>query len=708
MRVKKNNKIVNFDKKFIISSINYFNKIKNTNINAFNIAKEVEKSFDSHETVEINDITKKTIEIIKAINFKIGEEYNIYLNQRQQERNSRKNIIEKIKTIVIADTNDNLKRENANINSSSPMGMMLKIGSETSKEFSLTNLIDEEFSKAHQEGYIHIHDLDFYSTGTTTCCQIDLTKLFKKGFYAGHGFIRSPQTIQSYASLTCIAIQSNQNNQHGGQSIPKFDYDLAEGVKKSFKKNFIEIMGYFGIVVDKNNVITMDLIDIPNIDKDIIQKVEKLAIEKTEKDTYQAMEILIHNLNTMASRAGSQVPFSSINYGTDTSKEGRMVTKQLLLATQSGLGNSETPIFPIQIFKVKEGVNLEKESPNYDLFQLACKTTAKRLFPNFSFLDSSFNKPYLKENCPETEVAYMGCRTRVIGNIDKSKEVVSGRGNLSFTTINLPRLAIESKNNKELFYKKLDFYFDMVVNQLIQRYKFQCSKTPKNFPFLMEESVWIDSETLKEDEKLERVLKQGTLSVGFIGLAETLILLCGDHHGENCDAQFLGLEIVSYLRKRCDIETSKRNLNITLLATPSESLCGRFLKLDREKYGIIKGVTDKEYYTNSFHVPVYYKTSIKHKINVEGAYHKYTNAGHITYCEIDYCDNWQAIETIVNFMKKSDVGYGSINHGVDTDPVCGYCGIIGECCPRCGRKDGERLSDKKVKELEDLGFRITQ
>ena len=408
------------------------------------------------------------------------------------------------------------------------------------------------------------------------------------------------------------------------------------------------------------------------------------------------MEALIHNLNTMHSRAGAQVPFSSLNYGTDTSQEGRLVMKCIMEATEAGLGNGETPIFPIQIFKVKEGVSYNPQDPNYDLFKLACKVSAKRLFPNFSFLDAPFNLQYYRPGQPETECAYMGCRTRVIGNVhDPAREIVYGRGNLSFTSINLPRLAIKAKGDVDIFFDGLDHVIDIAIAQLNERFRIQCMKKVKNFPFLMGQGIWIDSEKLTPEDTIEEVLKHGTLTIGFIGLAECLKALIGKHHGESEEAEKLGLEIVAYMRKRMDEEARKTGLNWSLIGTPAEGLSGRFIRIDQEKYGVIPGVTDRDYYTNSFHVPVYYDINAFDKIRKEAPFHEMTNGGHISYVELDGdpLKNLDAFEKVVRCMKESGVGYGSINHPVDRDPVCGYTGIIDNQCPACGRREGDGNED---------------
>ncbi|MBQ9996412.1 MAG: anaerobic ribonucleoside triphosphate reductase, partial [Clostridia bacterium] len=410
-----------------------------------------------------------------------------------------------------------------------------------------------------------------------------------------------------------------------------------------------------------------------------------------ERSTYQAMEALIHNLNTMHSRAGAQVSFSSLNYGTDTSPEGRLVIRSILEATEAGLGNGETPIFPIQIFKVKEGVNYNPTDPNYDLFKLSFRVSAKRLFPNYSFLDAPYNAQYYREGRPETEIAYMGCRTRVVGNhYDPEREIVTGRGNLSFTSVNLPRLAINAQGNVDRFFEDLERCVGLVVEQLLERFKIQSAKTVRNYPFLMGEGVWLDSEKLGIDDPVGEVLKHGTLTVGFIGLAEALVALTGKHHGESASSQALGLEIVGFMRKLTDEATMKYGLNFSLIGTPAEGLSGRFVRIDKKKYGIIPGVTERDYYTNSFHVPVYYNISAAEKIRLEAPYHNLTNGGHITYVEVDGdpTSNLDAFERIVRRMHDSGIGYGAINHPVDHDPICGYTGIIGNKCPGCGREEG--------------------
>ena len=683
-----------------------------------------EKQIDSPTVEQIQDTVERVL--INHGHVRTAKAYILYRAERTRVRNMNDRLMKTFEDITYKDATDSdIKRENANIDGNTAMGTMLKYGSEGAKHFYESYVLNPAHSEAHRNGDIHIHDLDFY-TLTTTCCQIDLIKLFHDGFSTGHGVLREPNDIASYASLACIAIQSNQNDQHGGQSIANFDYGLAPGVAKTYKKRYrsnltslIEVMDcaahakktkeIFQTLTAENLIPTLDgsqayterekeLLLEAGVPEEILDKIQsfsaKKATEETDKATYQAMEALLHNLNTMHSRAGAQTPFSSINYGMDTSTEGRMVMKNMLLVTEAGLGNGETAIFPIQIFRVKDGVNFNPGEPNYDLFKLSCRVSAKRLFPNFSFQDAPFNLQYYKEGHPETEIAYMGCRTRVIGNVnDPEREITYGRGNLSFTSINLPRIAILANKNIDWFFSELDRKIDLVVEQLLERFEIQAKKKVHNYPFLMGEGVWIDSEKLNYDDEVREVLKHGTLSVGFIGLAEALKALLGVHHGESEIAQNLGLDIIGHMRKRMDDLSAETHLNFSLLATPAEGLSGRFVRMDRERFGSIEGVTDREYYTNSFHIPVYYPISAYKKIQLEAPYHELTNAGHITYIELDGdpSTNLDAFEKVIRYMKAQGIGYGSINHPVDRDPVCGYNGIIGDTCPKCGRSetDGE-------------------
>lgn len=619
---------------------------------------------------------------------------------------------------------EDAKRENANVDGDTAMGTMLQYGSTVSKEFAKAYLMKSKFAEAHDSGYIHIHDMDFMPMGTTTCCQIDLHKLFSNGFSTGHGHLREPKDIMSYSALAAIAIQSNQNDQHGGQSIPAFDYYLAPGVLCTFKKQFKQSIADYLDFTTLNGFINMDKVakdidKLKSIEIDLGEfehytkgsaEVKRLfevsydkALKKTNRQTYQAMEAFIHNLNTMHSRAGAQVPFSSINFGTDTSPEGRMVMKNYLLATDAGLGHYETPIFPISIFKVKEGVNYNPGDPNYDLFKLSCEVSAKRLFPNFSFIDTTFNITDYDPNDYRTEVGYMGCRTRVLSDVH-GPSYTPGRGNLSFTSINLPRLGIKhgivsGKQDLDGFFEELEEMIELVKDQLLERFEIQCKRHVYNFPFLLGQGVWMDSEKLKPTDRLRKVLKHGTLTVGFIGLAECLKALIGKHHGESEEAQELGIKIIKFMRDKTDEYTRKYNLNFSLIATPAEGLSGRFTNIDKAIYGKIKGVTDRDYYTNSFHVPVYYNITAAKKLEIEGKYHPLTNGGHISYVELDgdTAMNTEAFESIVRLMHDNNIGYGAINHPVDRDPVCGYTGVIGDVCPGCGRKEGEGVAIERVK-----------
>ena len=698
------------------------------------LTKSVIHRIEEEETPAVEFIQDAVEKVLIKNNFaSTAKAYILYRAEHAKIRAAEGDLMDIYNELTFKRAKDaDIKRENANIDADTAMGTMLKYGSEGSKYFIDHHILPKDIAAAHIDGDIHIHDKDFYML-TETCCQIDLLKLFKDGFSTGHGYLREPNDIRSYAALGCIAIQANQNEMHGGQAIPNFDYSMAPGVRKTFRKlYFKEIANFFaitlgmkqedakllakeirrallplGITMGDADVYKAALVDFlpahqksqgfeeisPKLAARAHDYAYEAALDATDNATFQAMEALIHNLNTMNSRAGAQVPFSSINYGTDTSPEGRMVMKNLLLATQEGLGNGETPIFPVQIFKVKEGVNYNAGEPNYDLFRLAMETSAKRLFPNFSFLDAPFNLQYYKPGDYNTEVAYMGCRTRVMGNVhDPEREVTCGRGNLSFTSINLPRLAILAKGDLDAFYRELDSLTELVIRQLLHRFKIQCAKKGRNYPFLMGQRVWIDSEKIGPDDEIAEVLKHGTLSMGFIGLAECLQALIGKHHGESEEAQALGLAIVGHMRRRMDEEAKRTGLNFSLLATPAEGLSGRFVRLDRKRFGELPGITDRDYYTNSFHVPVYCPITAAKKIRLEAPYHALTNAGHISYIEMDGdpSKNVQAFEAIVRYMHDAGIGYGSVNHPVDRDPVCGYNGIIDNICPRCGRKENGR------------------
>lgn len=851
----------------------------------------------------------------------VAKAYILYRQKRTDARESRSHIMKTMFDLTFRDAveSDN-QRENANIDADSSMGTMLKYGSEIAKEYYLKEIISPEFAKAHREGRIHIHDLDFFAL-TTTCTQIDLGKLFEKGFHTGHGYIRTPNSIGSYASLACIVIQANQSDQHGGQSIPAFDYYMAPGVAKTFRTTLLEYGSLSGIVNDENRgeiegtlnsriaqgatVLdrTTQLVIRSKVLSDTAEdavaareaefvRVWSAALEKTRKATYQAMEALIHNLNTMNSRAGAQVPFSSINYGTGTSPEQRMVVEECLRALDAGLGNGETSIFPIHIYKVKVGVNAEPGDPNYDLFQMACRVSAKRLFPNFEFLDAPFNLQFYKEGDPDTEVATMGCvhgdsvvtyrlngmtyvesiarlydriadivpaqqrgkseymptseidlkiwdshsdafvcvktvlrnkdvdnwrkvtyangrvliatgdhplpidgrgrvfvdditagdiapisthvpvrsndggvprwevkpvapsvvgaqlsrimniesididalsydvetesdyfdvngvvshncRTRVMSNIN-GPSTTSGRGNLSFTTINLPRLAIEAHNDAHrdgggatdegvyaLFMHKLDETVDLVIRQLLERFEIQAERHVYNYPFLMGQGVWMDSDKLQRDDTVRNVIKHGTLGIGFIGLAEAMKAIFGKNHAESAEVWDHAYKVVERIRNLSDQATKKHHLNFSVIATPAEGLSGRFVRIDKKEFGEIKGVTDRAYYTNSYHVPVYQPVGVFTKIDLEAPFHALCNGGHITYVELDgdVSKNPEAFEEIITYMRHAGIGYGSINHAVDYDPVCGYTGIINDVCPRCGRREGEGVALDHLEEI---------
>ena len=729
---KRDGRVVDFDLEKIVDAVEKAflasgamqNRQVSRDVANLVLAKIIGGAVEGIPTVEgIQDLVEEAL--IESGFSQTAKAYILYRAQRSRVRDVNSRLMQTLKDITFTKATDSdMKRENANIDADTAMGTMLKYGSEASKQFYEMCVIDPEFAKAHREGDIHIHDMDFY-TLTTTCAQIELRKLFRGGFCTGHGVLREPNDIASYCALACIAIQSNQNDQHGGQSICDFDYGLAEGVRKTYrrlyKKHLAEALdlltdmdderGFVQSLLDKCEedtgkiaILAMDeefvsavhkgLVD-GGVSEDVSQKAMAYAVKNatrdTDRTTFQGMEALVHNLNTMHSRAGAQTPFSSVNYGMDTSPEGRMVIKNMLLATEEGLGHGETPIFPVQIFRVKEGVNYNEGDPNYDLFKLAMRCSAKRLFPNFSFLDAPFNLQYYK-GTPETEIAYMGCRTRVMGNVfDRSREITPGRGNLSFTSINLPRLGIRAKGDIDLFFDLLDQKLDLVRRQLDERFEIQCRKHVYNMPFLMGQGVWIDSENLKPEDEVREVLKHGTLSIGFIGLAECLKALVGKHHGESEESQKLGLEIVGHMRSYVDKVSQEKGLNYTLLATPAEGLSGRFVRMDRARFGSIEGITDRDFYTNSFHVPVYYDINAFRKIDIEAPYHALTNAGHISYIELDGdpTENLDAFEAVIRHMKDSGIGYGSVNHPVDRDPVCGYNGIINDVCPKCGRHEGD-------------------
>jgi ribonucleoside-triphosphate reductase (formate) len=618
---------------------------------------------DNFNVENVQDIVEAVL--IEHDHAKVAKSYILYRDNRSRIRDARSDIMNAVSEIL-QETN----RDNANVGNS-PSAKVLQISEIASKNYYLKRVLPEKEAKAHISGDIYIHDLSWYGK-TLTCLQIPLDKLLHDGFNNGHGFIRSPKGIKTASALAAIILQSNQNDMHGGQSFAYFDRDMAvyvelekEKQEKQLRSNLEEL----GLTVDD-------------------EKIKKLVYERTKEETFQAMEGFIYNLNTMHSRAGAQVPFSSVNFGTDTTEAGRMVTECFLLAYEKGLGKGESPLFPNVCFKIKEDVNFEKGDPNYDLFQLSMRVACKRLFPSFSFQDSSFNKPYRDE-----EVAYMGCRTRVIANCN-GPNVTDSRGNLSFTTINLPRLGIRAEKDLSRFWKYLDEIIDLCIEQLLTRYNVQKKLKVKDFPFLMGQKLYLDSEGLTANDTIEKAIRHGTLSIGFIGLAECLVALTGKHHGESADAQALGIAIISHMRRRCDEAIKKYNLNFSLLATPAEQLSGKFTKLDVTQYGVLPGITDKKWYTNSFHVPVEYTITALDKIRTEGAYHKYCNAGHISYVELQSAPehNIEAFESLVREMAEADMGYASVNFPVDICCDCGLNGVIKEnTCPKCGSTNISRV-----------------
>ena len=713
--VKRDGKIRNFDPEKITDAIAQAGlateefKYDRAKQLAEKVLKRAEETI-KQRTPNVEQIQDIVEQVLMESAFKrTAKEYITYRQERNRTREAKSNLMSIYRTIAVADASEDsdVKRGNANVDGNSAMGKMLQFGAEGSKVFAKTILMRPEFAAAHDNGEIHVHDLDFYATGTLTCCQTDPFRLFENGgFNTGHGHLRTPNSIASYGALAAIILQANQNEQHGGQSIPNFDYAMAPGVNKSFRKALNRNLRRYNEFTDQE--VQIEIPDDAEYGEDerlkelgVPEKVIIISNQDVEKETFQAMEGFIHNLNTMHSRAGAQVPFTSINFGTDTSAAGRLVISALLDATEDGLGHGETPIFPISIFKVKEGVNYNPEDPNYDLFKRSMEVSAKRLFPNFVFIDAPFNLEGYVPGDYRTEVATMGCRTRVYGSVfPESNHITTGRGNCSFTTVNLVRLGIKHGiclgERKEAdwsgFYRELDEKMDLVADELRERYEFQANQHVRNFPFLMGQGNWFGSEKLGPNDSLRDVVKHGTLSIGFIGLAECLVAMTGKHHGEDEESRELGLDIITHMRERCDMYAKKYKLNYTLLATPAEGIAGRFTKIDRKEYGKIKGVCDRDYYTNSFHVPVYYPIGAFEKIEIEAPYHALCNAGHITYIELDGdpTQNIEAFEAVIRKMKESGIGYGSVNHPVDRDPVCGYSGIIaGNRCPACGRIESE-------------------
>ena len=650
----------------------------------------------------VEDIQNQVeMELMKSSRKDVARAYISYRNQRSVARKAK---TRDVFLEIINVKNNDITRENANMNADTPAGMMMKFSSETTKPFVDDYLLSEESREAVSQNRLHIHDKDYYPTKSLTCCQHPLDHILERGFSAGHGSSRAAKRIETASVLACISLETAQNEMHGGQAIPAFDFYLAPYVRSSFVeevKALEELTGesYAHIYNKEINDYLKKPLDGLEGEARMVQH----AINKTVARVHQAMEAFIHNMNTIHSRGGNQVVFSSINYGTDTSAEGRCVIRELLNSTYDGVGNGETAIFPIQIWKKKRGVNYLPTDPNYDLYCLACKVTARRFFPNFLNLDATFNQSEAwKADDPKRymhEVATMGCRTRVFENKYGMKTSV-GRGNLSFSTINIVRLAIECMDiaDKDArinsFFAKLDNMLDVAARQLNERYDFQKTAMAKQFPLLMR-SLWSGAEQLSPNETIEKVINQGTLSIGFIGLAECLKALLGVHHGESDEAQQLGLRIVDYMRCRCNEFSEKYHHNFSLLATPAEGLSGKFTKADRKKFGVLEGITDRDYYTNSNHVPVYYKCSARHKAEVEAPYHEMTRAGHIFYVEMDgdATHNPQAIMNVVDMMDHYNMGYGSVNHNRNRCLDCGFENAEAnlEVCPQCGSKHLDRL-----------------
>lgn len=644
----------------------------------------------------------------------VAKNYILYRKRRENIRLSKTKVNRVFDEILKANGSD-VSRENANVDGNAPMGLMLQFGSELEKDYVTRNLISEKFVDLHNEGFFHIHDLNFYAC-TFNCCHIDLETMLKNGFSTGDGFIRTPKSIQAAASLAAIIIQSNQNDMFGGQGIPMFEYNLAPYIVPTFAKRLKECLEIalgndlsnevenfiFSLYKEKKSVLG-NLNDVKNFVYTYVKEKTDYIVNKalvlTDKDTYQAMEAFIHNMNSLHARCGAQVPFSSINYGTGTTAEQRMIILNVLKATDAGLGHHETPLFPIQIFKVKEGVNALKCDPNYDLYQYACSITAKRFYPNYVNIDVPFNLQYYREGKPETEMATMGCRTRVIGQLNTKEGSVRNRGNIAFTTINLPRIALETRDI-EKFFDMFDELITSSIDELLERVEFISKKKVYNFPFLMGQNLYMGSENLDSDDEIREALKNGTLSVGFCGLAECLKVLTGKHHGESEESYNLGIDIIKHLRKRTDEATEKYGWNFSTFATPAESTAGKFLRLDKKKFGVIEGVTDRDYYTNSFHIPVHYKITAFDKMRLEGPFHELCNAGAITYVELDgdATKATKVVQKLVDYSRKCGISYFSINTIHDVCPICGYDGIINtDVCPSCGWKEGSEISVDELK-----------
>ena len=737
---KRDGSIVNFNIDKIINAIskanNETNEMTNDSIEA--VAKSVVLDINYSSCVDIEviqDLVERNLQ--EDGFFDTAKAYILYREKRHRQREAAQSLMNQYNDLLFVDSEDmDLKRDNANINTDAPMGIMLKLGTEGAKNYLNHYVLPEKFKEMHMKHIEHLHDADF-SLITMNCLYVDLAKVLKDGFNTGHGFIREPKSIRAAASLACVIIQSSQNDCFGGQSLVGFDFALSKYVKMSFKKSFInkfkEFMRFFDYPSDDDFIAElMKEVDFDNIlrfnengskkytvidsgaecsianyiihhlkcpEIKYAEIIYDLACEETREETKQAMEALIHNFNSLHSRAGSQVPFSSINTGMDTSQEGRLINKCLLDATWNGLGNGETPIFPITVFLLHKGVNLEPGDPNYDLFEYACKVSARRLFPNFLNIGSSFNEPYYKPDDYRTFASAMGCRTRVLSNVNGPEHAAS-RGNFAFTTINLPYLALEAiricndNDNKEVidkFFELFDKYIILGKEYLEWRFEIIARKKVYNYPFVFGQKLYMGSEKLNPDDEIREALKNASLSIGFVGLAECLKALIGEHQGESEKAQELGLKIVGHLRDMTDKFTEDTHMNWSTFATPAENFAGVALRACKKEFGVIPEITDRDYFTNSFHVPVYYKIRAFEKIAIEAPYHALCNAGAISYIELDGdpSKNVKAFMRIVRGMVDADMGYVAINHPVDRDPICGYTGIIENECPHCHRKEKE-------------------
>lgn len=654
------------------------------------VEKEAKKYEDAIEVEEIQDII--VAQLRKAGFRKVAKGYQEYREKRTKER--------ELKTVleILSNEATDEKNDNANINGYTPSGRHLHISEDVIKSYMKNYFFSKDVADAINAGIIYPHDLG-WGTTTMTCVQIDIPKLFKNGFSTGHGYLREPSNIKTAFLQSAIAIQSNQNDMWGGQSIPQYDFALAPYVLKSYKKHLKKLYAYeHAKTHDSADAEMIAKIDALTSINDVIPELEymcKAALANTEEDTYQGAESLVHNLNSMASRAGSQVPFSSLNFGLDTSPEGRMVASNLLKAQMSGLGRHETPIFPILIYTLKKGVNFEKEDPNYDIFRLAMECSSKRLFPTYCFVDASFNLPYYEKDPYYGAIQTMGCRTRIMANVN-GREGAFGRGNISFTSINLPMLALRAKGNIDKFFKELDYALEIADKELLERYEGQCQNRKYNFPSLMEQGIWLGSDDLGPTDEIRDVVKQGTLSIGFVGLAETLVCLTGKHHGESQESDELGYKIIKYIRDYCDKRVKETHLNFSCLGTPAETYCKTALEQTRKQFGIVPGVTDRAYFTNSSHIPVWHDISIAEKAKIEGKYHNLENAGHIFYCEVsgDISKNIDAFEQILHTMSDADVGYGAVNIPIVECPIC-YHSFRGSSdvhvCPNCGYDELEGI-----------------